>query len=515
MKVAPLLLPILLALALWQEAAPALATSQVVALFTPEIVEGSASAAQDVGSIRDKGALASRLELALKEKVQDRFDVRLAGPDPGLPEGDARRRKARALGATYTLTAVATRIGRAVTLDLTLAPVEEPGGGRTVVVAGTDIETLPQAKELPFVFRRLAIEGSAKLKLAFFGDEMVGEGAGRRRIPRLGGAVARSGNIPGEVISVATGDTDRDGKDEVVAGFGDSVAIYGVEADDLAEKARIPYAGGGVVRVDAADLNRNGTADIVVVRYMSGKAVSDIWEFDGKEYRKIAADLPYFLRSLDLGAEGIVLVGQESDPATVFRGPVFRIFSNGARIAEGKERGTPLPLSPGTWIYSFVPLRRGGETRFAVVARGGRLSLLDGRGARLQETTERISGTDVVLEAPAATVGATRALSVPNRLFAVDLDGDKNDEIVVLNNLVVPGGFFENLKVYSNSEVLCFAQDGDRLELAWRTAQVDGASRDSFIPLRKPGGRLRIAVATRDSGKILGRFGEWRVLWLR
>lgn len=515
MRARPLIFPALLALALLQEAVPALAASQAVALFTPEIVDGSASGAGAGVSSPDRDALASRLEQAIKDKLQDRFDIRLAGAGAAGEDGDARARRARVVGATYTLTAVVTRIGRSVALDLTLAPVEEPGKGKTVAVTGTDTEaSSSQAKELPFLYRRLVLEGCAKLKLAFFGDEAVGEGARRHRIPRLAAAVGRSGGIAGDVISVALMDTDRNGKDEVVAAYPDSVAIYAVERDDLAEKARIPYPGGGIVRVDAADANRNGIAEIVVVRYLSGKAVSDIWEFDGKEYRRVASDLPYFLRILDLGAEGMVLAGQESDPVNVFRGPVLRVVADRSRAA-GKERGTPLPLPPGTWIYAFTPLQYGGKTRFAILDEGGRLSLLNEKGEHLGETTESVSGTDLVLDAPLGSGESPKRLAIPNRLFAVDLDGDKNDEIVVLNNLVVPGGFFEKIKVYANSEALCFAQDGDRLELAWRTSQIDGAARDSFVASRKAGGPLRMGVATRDRGKILGRFGEWRVLWLK
>ena len=515
MRVRTLLLPVLLGLALLQEAAPVLAANQVVALFTPEIVYGSASAAQGGAAPAETDALALRLEQALKEKLQDRFEVRLAGPGGGRADGDAAKRKARALGATYTLRATLTRIGRGVTLDLTLAPVEESGKGKTVVVTAADSETPAQPQEIPFVYRRLVIEGAAKLKLAFFGDEAVGDGAARRKIPRLAGTVARSRSIPGDVISVAMTDTDRDGKDDLVAAYADSVAIYRVDADDLAEKARIPYPGGGLVRVDAADLNRNGIAEIVAVRYLSGKAVSDIWEFDGKEYRRIAAGLPYFLRSVDLGPEGVVLAGQESDPATIFEGPVFRAASRRSGNDNGIERGASLPLPAGTWIYSFTPLKFGGKTRFAVLEEKGRLSLLDEKGERLGEGTDTVSGTDLILEALFGGAGAPRTMPVPNRLFAVDRDGDGNDELVVLNNLVIPGGFFEKIRVWSNSEVLCYAQDGGALVLAWRTAQIDGASRDSFVVSRKAGGPLKIGVATRDKGKALGSIGEWRILWLK
>ena len=526
MRVRTLLLPALLALAALQEAPPVLAANQVVALFTPAIVDGSDPQAHGEGSAADRDVLASRLEQALKDRLQDRFDVRLAGSDGGKTEGDFRKRRARALGATYTLTGALTRIGRSVALDLTLAPVEEPGRGKAIVVTGTEAGTpqtgtpqsgTPQSgtKELPFIYRRLVIEGSAKLKTAFFGDDVIGEGATRHKIPRLAGTVGRSRSIAGDVISVAMTDTDRDGKVELVVAYGDSIAIYRVEGDDLVEKSRIPDAGGGIVRVDAADLNRNGIAEIVAVRYRSGKAVSDIWEYDGKDYRRIASDLPYFLRTLDLGTEGIVLAGQETDPATIFRGPVFRVTVDRQGAAGVKGQGPPLPLPAGTWIYSFVPVRSGGTTRYAVLGDDGRLSLLGEKGERLWEGMDSVSGTDLVLEPPLDSAQGSRSRAIPNRLLAIDLDGDKNDEIIVLNNLVIPGGFFENIRVYANAEALCYAQDGDRLDLAWRTPQIDGASRDSFVASRASRGPLRIGVATRDKGKMLGVFGEWRVLWLK
>src|SRR3972149_2455336 len=108
--------------------------------------------------------------------------------------------------------------------------------------------------------------------------------------------------------------------------------------DDPGEKARIPTAGPGLFHGDAADVNRNGVADIVAVRYTGGKALSDIWEFDGKEYRKISSGLPYFLRTADLGPEGIVLLAQASDPMKIYQGPVFRVGVNRGGQAEVKDR---------------------------------------------------------------------------------------------------------------------------------------------------------------------------------
>ncbi len=489
-------------------AGPTLGARQTVAFFPLQNLSDN-SVAADI----------SLLGKSLKDRLQDRLDVQMAtADDPRDPAGI--RKKARSLGATYILTGAVSRIGRTFSLDLTLAAAEDPGKGRTVVVSAAD-DGAPAGTGLRPAFNRMSIEAAARLKYLFFGDEVIGEGKERRKIPRLEGTVARSRNVPGDIVSIAWGDTDRDGKMEIVAAYADGIALYGVNAEDLAEKARIPDGDSGYVHVDAADTNRNGIAEIIAVRYAAGKALSDVWEFDGKQYVRIARDIPYFLRALDLGKEGIVLAGQESDPVTVFKGPVYRIslsqFAPGGR----RETGAPLPLPAEIWIYSFAAVRNGEKVRFVTLAERDRLVLLDEDGKKLWEGIDAVSGTETALDALVGSSGkldpaqGTKRLFMPNRLFAVDLLGDKTDEIVVINNLVTGGGFFENIRVFSNSEALCFAQDGDSLRLAWRTPQAGGSARDAFVDAMPGGSRFRIGVASTDKGKILGKYGEWRVLWLK
>jgi hypothetical protein len=495
--------------------AQAQAGRQSVALVPP----------QPVGMEEGQG-ISTLLAQSLAENLKDRFDIHLvdgeAGNDPGWW-----KKKARALGATYVLTGTVSRIGRTATLDLTLAPTEDPGKGRTVFITAEE-GRLPaegtgagKSGELPPAYRQMAVEASAKLKLLFFGDGKIDDGGGGRKIPSLNGKVNLSKNIPGEVISLARGDTDRNGKSEVVAALPDSLVIYQVTGEDLVEKSRIPAAEEGVFHVDVADLNRDGIADIVVVRYLSGRAVSDVWEFDGKLYRRIAGDIPLFLRTADLGPEGMVLLGQESDPVTIFKGPVFRISPGRFKAREFSDRDTPLPLPAGTWIYSFVPVRYRGGIRFVAVEEGGRLRLIDGKGEKLWESIDAVSGPGLFLDAAVTELPGPsgehvgRRLFLPGRLFAADLDGDKNDEIIVVNNIVSAGRFFENLRIYTNAEVLCFGQNSDNLELVWRTPQIESPAMDAFLDIRPGGKSPRIAVASRDKAKIMGKFGEWRVYWVK
>jgi hypothetical protein len=491
---------LLLLAALLCLAAPALAARQTLALFPPEIVPaGTDNALRPAVPV---------LEQTLKEKLADRFDVRPAGEGTAPATDDTRRHRARTLGASYVFTGHLTRIGKAVTLDVTIAPVEEPGKGRTVVVSGAlENPSALTARDLA-QFRRLGTEAALKAKYIFFGDERVGEGASAKSIPKLAGTISRSAAVAGELMSAAFSDTDLDGKMELVAATPDTIVVYRVEGDELREKARIDHAGPGIIHVDAAGVTRSGVADIVTVRYADGKALSDIRRFDGKEYRKISSDLPYFLRTADLGPEGIVLLGQASDPATVFKGPVFRVAIDRDGKTAVKDRDRPLPLPEGTFLYGFTTLRKGKGVRYAVLTDRNRIHYLDETGKELWAGLDAVTGTEITLE------GTNRRLRVPGRMAAVDLNRDGTDELVVLNDLVAAGRYFESLRVFAQAEILCFAQGEAGLQLAWRSPELDASARDLLADRSAPT-KIRYGVASRDRAKLLDATAQWRVLWIK
>ena len=480
-------------------ASPALAARQTLALFPPEIVPaGTDNALRPAVPV---------LEQAMKEKLADRFDVRPAEEGTATATDDARRHRARTLGASYVFTGHLTRIGKAVTLDVTIAPVEEPEKGRTVVVSGViENPSAPTPRDLA-LFRRLGTEAALKAKYIFFGDERVGEGASAKSIPKLSGTISRSAGVAGELMSAAFSDTDLDGKMELVAAYPDTIVVYRVEGNELREKARIDHAGPGIFHIDAAGVTRSGVADIVTVRYADGKALSDIRRFDGKEYRKISSGLPYFLRTADMGPEGIVLLGQASDPATVFKGPVFRVAIDRDGKTAVKDRDRPLPLPEGTFLYGFTSLRKGKGVRYAVLTDRNRIRYLDETGKELWAGLDAVTGTEIVLE------GTGRRLRVPGRMAAVDLNRDGTDELVVLNDLVAAGTYFESLRVFAHAELLCFAQTETGLQLAWRSPELDASARDLFSDRSAPNA-IRFAVASRDRAKLLGP-GQWRILWIK
>jgi hypothetical protein len=246
----------------------------------------------------------------------------------------------------------------------------------------------------------------------------------------------------------------------------------------------------------------------VAVRYRGGKPFSDIWRFDGKGYRKVSADLPYFLRTADLGTEGIVLLGQEAGAQKVYQGRIFRLAVQRTGAVEIKDRDRPLPLPEGTFLYAFTPLRWMKEVRYAVLTARDRLVYLDSNGKELWEGLDALTGTRNVLD------GTEENLPFPGHMAAVDLNRDGKDELVVMNALVAAGTFFENLRITTRAELLCFGQAGESLQLAWRSPQADSSAQDLLVD-RLGKGDPRFGMASRDRGKILGGTARWRILWMK
>jgi hypothetical protein len=437
------------------------------------------------------------LDFAIADKLSDRFDIQRLTPDPSADSGTMLR-KARTIGRPYLVEGSVIRIGRSVSLELRIRANDPEAPGKTVVATARDESDTPPRKGegLPPVYRRLSTEATANLKLRFFGDDRAG---GRGKLPGLSGTLTRSAAFPGNPVSAALADSDRDGARELLVAFPDEIVVYRIEGDDLAEKGRIPGAGPGLVRIEAADLDRNGMAEIVAVRIAAGKPISDIWAFDGKEYRKFAQGVPWYLGVASGEKDNVVLVGQDADAGGA-AGPVFRIAFDRYGSGEIPDKGATLPLPPGTGIYAFCSLRSPQGARFVVVGADGIPMRFDSDGKPSGSASDPLRGPDAGL---------------PPRLFPVDLDADGTDELLAVNNLVTRGAFFESVELRSGAEVLAFVQDAGGLRLAWRTPQTVFGVRDAFVLENDPAKGRKVGLLVRDPGKLLESQTEWRIVWMR
>jgi hypothetical protein len=453
------------------------------------------------------------LDRAIVDKLSDRFDIRILSQD-GKSDPGALTNKARSLGTPYLFEGSLVRIGRSVSIELRIVQSEPGAIGKTVVASALDDAEgqAPPSGGLPPIYRRLITEATANLKLRFFGDDRAG---GKGRIPGFSGNLTRSAAFPGNPVSARLADSDRDGKRELIVAFPSEIAIFRIDGDELVEKYRIKDAGTGIFRVETADLDHNGFAEIIAVRFAGGQAISDIWAFDGKDYRKKVAGIPWLLSPVALDKGGSNILGQESDPVTFFKGDIFRLAFD--RYGEGEipDKGGALPLPPGTGLYSVGALNSGQAKQIVVFGKGGSISLYQPEGKALGAASESIRGTDFTPAAVSADSLREGPINIPPRFMAVDLNDDGIEELVALNNLVTPGVFFENVKVQSGAELVAFVQDAGTLRLAWRTPQIGFGVTDAFLVDAEKGPARRIGLLVREKGKLLENLSEWRIVWMR
>ena len=140
--------------------------------------------------------------------------------------------------------------------------------------------------------------------------------------------------------AIAVGDVDGDGKIETVFADDHNIFIYrqfGGKFEKIKEingKTYLFYKG-----IDVADINGNKKAEIFVTAINdSGRVISFVLEWDGKDFKKIKDDEDWHYRVLDLPSRGgKVLFGQKGGYAGIFSQNIYELkWVNGDYISTNK-----------------------------------------------------------------------------------------------------------------------------------------------------------------------------------
>jgi len=191
--------------------------------------------------------------------------------------------------------------------------------------------------------------------------------------------------LPGGLL-VAVGDLDGNGTDEFAVSDGRDIRIYSVK-EDFRELWNIKGEGAGShLSLDILDVNNNGKAEIFVTSAVNAGTMhtgegelsrddmrvnSFVLEYDPvRGYRKIAENIPYFMRVL-----GRTLLMQRYSGRRIFSGPVYKAEWNGS----GYEPRVPFVLPDVSNIYgfAFVDWKNEGRTDVMTYDKDGYLCLYD------------------------------------------------------------------------------------------------------------------------------------------
>jgi hypothetical protein len=252
-----------------------------------------------------------------------------------------------------------------------------------------------------------------------------------------------------------------------------------------------------LLAVDVADINGNGTPEIIVSAINQGLIESFVIEYRKGKYEKISSDIRMFLRVLR-GSEKPILIGQRMGSAEPFQSPVYRVVWDGKTYRQDARIKAPLGLS----VYDFIIDKLDPAGPEVVIA----LDELDylrvyektelpiekihkvmGSKELLWKSDEQYGGTTNYFDLPQGMKFSNitnEELSRPTvniRLTCYDVDGDGRKDLIVIKNISSTGRVFKNLKLFTASEIYDFEWGGLGIAEKWRTKKIQGYVSDIHI----------------------------------
>lgn len=244
-----------------------------------------------------------------------------------------------------------------------------------------------------------------------------------------------------QLNGLAAGDLDGDGAVELVT-IGDS-RLYAHRLKQGRWIKMAEYDGiGKFIGVDMADVNGNGRKEIFVTNFdnTEGRVISFVMEWNGKSLQRIAGQLPWYFRAVDLAGRGKVLVGQKQNLGNRFTPGIYEMTYQAGKYGPGDR--LPLPRKLNVFGFAYGAVRSPDKSEAITYNPGGYIALLDRRGGEALVSTETYGGgSNTIVFNDEDQYDVQDYIYLSPRIHLHDLDGDGIQEMLVINNEnSVPGG---------------------------------------------------------------------------
>ena len=309
------------------------------------------------------------------------------------------------------------------------------------------------------------------------------QGAGAEDGSRL-----RTQRLPYNMVDMAVGDFNGDGKNEIAILSDHDLRIYTWPANGqlklLAET--VVSRSNNNFSMRAIDLNRDRCMAIVVAttEESSNRPYSFIYSFKGNKLTTVAERVPYFLSVMRVPPTyAPTLVGQAWDS--------LKLFAPGVRIMnkqDGKYTlGTRIDLPTGATVFNCVWLpagRNGKGEQLVMLTEDERIKLFQGHGNTLVHTTmERYSGSATGMDhykgMPGLGIDKNYQLPgkyyAPMRLIAADIGNTGEYTLLVNKPISTAAQFFDRYRFFPQGEIHALYWDGVGLGLKWKTRRIRGS----------------------------------------
>jgi hypothetical protein len=300
-----------------------------------------------------------------------------------------------------------------------------------------------------------------------------------------------------KVIGIAIADFDGDGKNEIALIDDRNLWIYRWENEFKLLKKLSGTGSDQYLAVDAGDINKGGKAQIFVTNlqgdqtaYSQRNLSSFVVAYKDGDYKVVASDLDWYLRVVDWGERGAVLLGQKKGRQTTFEGPIYEMGWNG----KGYKDTRKIEASKVSSLYGFTPFINEGKTFYAFVDTDLRLKVLNAKGGIVwRSNTSYASDNTFRIKPLPASTGADQGdefACVNVRVIA------RGSELLILRNISPVGNLFKRQLTFSGGEVQALGWNGALFMETWRSPEIPGYLADFQVQNLDgaPGSELVVAV---------------------
>jgi TolB-like protein len=313
---------------------------------------------------------------------------------------------------------------------------------------------------------------------------------GPKPVPATGKPMARVQSEPWisrafktEIHGVAVGDVDGDGANEVVIADAHTIEVHRFTQGRLVLVTRMKETSRDTfLRVDVADINENGKAEIFVTNLAAGndRLRSFVLEWKGNGLEPIVERQNWFYNVMRSPDGQATLYGQKKGHdisvfgiSNLFDGGVYSmVWREGTYEADLRQS---LPKGGNILSLTYGDAIKGSDRTILAYTRDFHLKMYDGGGNEIWSNEDyqgsRNQYIDLTDNDLTQASGEGKRIFMPHRILVADLNGNGQREVIVpYNNEQLTS--FSRTKVFKNGYVQGLEWNGLNLTPVWKTEPV-------------------------------------------